>query len=288
MARSATSPESCSSFRPPATPREGSVSRTCGPTRTSSWRFGATVSPKDAWLGWKNLRPASSEKLRVTIVTPGILAGKINRDVLPQVTGVSLNRQDGRFFFSHFGQEVDHFELGDLSPGKYNLAVNGQPRPSDPPGGGFTYKIIQRQTVEITSGKTTTVDLGFDKRPERAEKPASACANSRETRSRETDRRSGQRTAAQPGRPRGRRVGPTDGRCPGQHALRLEPAARVQAPADQHADRRRGTFSDRVRLQVAEPAAVAGDPHRLGLRTRPQHRREIGLQKAHEGGPQRT
>jgi BlaR1 peptidase M56/Carboxypeptidase regulatory-like domain len=115
----------------------------------------------------EKLPATEREHLRIVAVAPGAIVGKINLATLPQVTGVAATRRGGRSYYEYFngGGGRTEFQLRNLPPGDYDFAVYGDRVRVAADSEGFSYKTIQRQAVKVETGKTTTLDLGFEPNP---------------------------------------------------------------------------------------------------------------------------
>jgi hypothetical protein len=120
----------------------------------------------------QKLSDAERRDVTITAATPGIVRGTIDRQALPDVTGVQLggparlvgpNESVCSLMFWDDVTGQDRYEYRDVPPGSYGLAVYGQGRRTGPKSS--TAVLIQQLDVEVRSGETTDVDVMRRGRP---------------------------------------------------------------------------------------------------------------------------
>ncbi len=120
----------------------------------------------------QRLSDAERRDLTIDAVAPGIVRGTIDRQALPEVSGVQLGGpvrligpQDTIRPVSLWLDVAsqDSYEFRDVPPGSYGLIVYGEGRHSDERNS--TPSLIQRLDVEVRPGETTDVDVTRRGRP---------------------------------------------------------------------------------------------------------------------------
>ena len=108
----------------------------------------------------ERLSPEALSDLTITSKTPGVVRGAIDGEVYPEFSNIKLS---GRLAFrdAEVSEGKDSYEVRNVSEGRYELQVYGPARRSDRAPGIFTSDVIKRIPVEVKSGETVTIDLGF-------------------------------------------------------------------------------------------------------------------------------
>ncbi|PHS15988.1 MAG: hypothetical protein COA78_04330 [Blastopirellula sp.] len=116
----------------------------------------------------ENMTEHERSEIKLIIVTPGRLVGKIDREIYPTVKMITLYGSGYQTSFNNsIASSENSFDLPNIPPGEYQLRLDAYERDSEN-SMIFRTRSVKELTVEIKSGETLELDLGFE-----SNKPAS-------------------------------------------------------------------------------------------------------------------
>lgn len=122
--------------------------------------WGEGVSP-DRRRHLERLSPEELSDLTITSKTPGVVRGAIDVEAYPGVSKITLRGSLGSHD-AEVSKGKDSYEVRDVPEGRYEAQVYGPLRRAERWGGRFGSDLIKRIPVEVKSGETVTIDLGFE------------------------------------------------------------------------------------------------------------------------------
>jgi beta-lactamase regulating signal transducer with metallopeptidase domain len=105
------------------------------------------------------------ERLELRVPAPAVVTGRINREVYPAASRISLQTTN----WSEAGVRLeveangDQYKVSNVPPGKYELGIHGKAQHDEIAGDAFSYPVIAVATIEVKEGETLTFDEGYGK-----------------------------------------------------------------------------------------------------------------------------